>query len=168
MAQGGGPVNRRRLLAIAVAVVLAGGAAVAHAGLFGPGLTAIDAVRTRVTQANTHDWAGAWADILPAQQALVPRAAFIACMARSAPPGTHIVVDTTTVTSTRHEPAPGTSQPLDMTDVTTQLSGTGPYGDITEAHTFTEAYVGGAWRTVLPADAVDRYQRGGCYGYTVA
>jgi hypothetical protein len=121
---------------------------------------ALAAIREQIQTLERADWAGAWAALHPAQQALVSQSAFTACAARRWGPAldvleVHLVrvtKGTVDVTGTA-EKAPGYRAEF-------RIVGTDPSGPFDGATTYGEVGVGGTWRWTLKDPSA--YSAGRC------
>ena len=110
-----------------------------------------------------HDQAGlAWDELHPAEQAVIPKSAFLQCIARTssllAPSLSEIAVASTSdafVTVPRI-----TDGTVAATNVTLTISNVGMATPMTQ--TRAEVRVGNTWRWLLDADFTDAYRRGEC------
>lgn len=85
----------------------------------------------------------AYDEIVPQQQALFTRDAYIACLSQEHPSVGDVKVQEV---YTEQVAIPGTDDKLDSTAITVQISGTGLLGASTQTETFHEFNINGQWR----------------------
>ena len=122
--------------------------------------TSLTAIKEQIQLLERADWAGAWAALHPAQQALVSEAAFAACAAKRWGPALDVTeVHLVSVNSTQAE-VPGTTEKGSGHRVVFRIVGTDQSGPFDASTTYLELDVGGARRWTLKDPAA--YQGGAC------
>jgi hypothetical protein len=144
---------------VAVAASVAAGSAHAATASRGDPATFVERV-VRLVAANRYG--DAWELLDPRQQALVPRAAYIACEQLTPIPGRLVKLERRGV---RDEVVnvPGTAGATKVKGVTLRLVIAG-LARVSLTHTFHAIAVSGAWRWYLPADRFAAYAAGDCPG----
>ncbi len=107
---------------------------------------ALAAIRQQIQALERADWAGAWATLHPAQQALVSQSAFATCAARRWGPALDVLeVHLVRVTKGTVDVA-GTSEKAPGYRAEFRIVGTDPSGAFDATTTYGEVDVAGTWR----------------------
>ena len=121
---------------------------------------ALTAIQEQIKLIERADWAGLWAQLHPAQQALVPQSTFTTCAARRWGPTLDVTeVHLVRVAKTQVD-VPGTSEKGLGYRAEFRVVGTDPGGPFDATTTYVELDVAGAWRWTVKDPAA--YQGGKC------
>jgi hypothetical protein len=120
----------------------------------------LTAIKEQIQLLERADWAGAWATLHPAQQAIVSQAAFAMCAAKRWGPALDVTeVHLVSVAKSQLE-VPGTAETGPGHRAVFRIVGTDPGGAFDASTTYLEFDVGGARRWTLKEPAA--YQGGAC------
>ena len=122
--------------------------------------TSLNAIKEQIKLLERADWAGAWAALHPAQQALVSQAAFAACAAKRWGAALDVTEVHLASVATAQLDVPGTSEKGRGHRAVFRIVGTDPSGAFDASTTYLEFDVAGTRRWALKDPAA--YQGGAC------
>ena len=122
---------------------------------------ALTAIKEQIQRLERADWAGAWAALHSAQQALVAQPAFAACAAKRWGPAFDVTeVHLVRVARSEQLAVPGTTEKAPGYRAEFRIVGTDPSGPFDATTTYVELSVDGAWRWTVKDPAA--YASGAC------
>jgi hypothetical protein len=127
-----------------------------------PKETAEAALRRQFLELSRAQYGLAWDEIVPVQQAIVPRDRFIDCQSRSTAVGVSVTVNQVVETYLETIQVPGTLVTMAATALTVNVSVGAGKSKQTATTTLHEFAVAGKWRWSLAPASADDYKAGVC------